>query len=135
MIISHSPIIVIHQSLSSLSLMYDIPPGQFCALRPDYYQGKLQDVHRAPDSISDNKNIRASRGENASMPTDLIYLRSVRARIREEGQSRPCTMLLWRGVYAREKRNERTRGGVGGRWRLIVSYEFHIKILSFRACR
>lgn len=79
---------------------------------------ELQDAHRAPDSISDNENIRASRGENASMLTDLIYLRSVKARIREEGQSRPCTILLWSGVYVREKRNERTRGG-GERRRLM----------------
>lgn len=26
----------------SLSLVYDIPPGQFPALRPDYYQGEVE---------------------------------------------------------------------------------------------
>lgn len=40
------------------------------------------EAHRAPDSISDNENIRESSGENASMPTDFIYLRSVKAGIR-----------------------------------------------------
>lgn len=42
MITSHSLVIVIPPSLYSLSLVYDIPPGQFPALRPDYYRGKLQ---------------------------------------------------------------------------------------------
>lgn len=42
MITSHSLVIVIPPSLPSLSLVYDIPPGQFSALRPDYYQGELQ---------------------------------------------------------------------------------------------
>lgn len=42
MITSHSLVIVIPLSLASLSLVYDIPPGQFSALRPDYYQGELQ---------------------------------------------------------------------------------------------
>lgn len=40
MLTSNSLVIVMPSSFTSLSLVYDIPPGQFSAQRPDYYQGK-----------------------------------------------------------------------------------------------
>lgn len=34
------------------------------------------------------------------MPTDFIYLRSVKARIRLRDKVKPCNILLWTNVYA-----------------------------------
>lgn len=136
MITSHSLVIVIPPSLPSLSSVWYSSWAVLCS-QARLLPRQAPDAHRAPDSISDNENIRASRGENASMPTDFIYLRSVKARIR--GRDKVNHVIYFYGAVfmhtqEREEMSEQERGSVGGRCRQIVSYEFHIKVLSFRAC-
>lgn len=66
----------------SLSSACNVPPGQLPVPRADLPPTLTAEAHRAADSISDKGNIRAAGGGNAMMPTDFIYLGSVKARIR-----------------------------------------------------
>ncbi len=113
MITSHSLVIDIPPSVPSLSLVYDIPPGQFPALSPDYQQGKLQTRTELQIRFQITKNIRASRGENGSMPTDFIYLRSVKARIRVRDKVRH--VIYFNGaVFMHRQEREEMRKQEGG---------------------
>lgn len=68
--------------LFALTSACNVPPGQLAVPRADLPPTLTAEAHRAADSISDKENIRTAGGGNAMMPTDFIYLGSVKARIR-----------------------------------------------------
>lgn len=65
-----------------LSSACNVPPGQLPVPRADLPPTLAAEAHRAADSILDKGNIRVAGGGNAMMPTDFIYLGSVKTRIR-----------------------------------------------------
>lgn len=135
----HPPLVLFLSLVLSLTSACNVPPGQLPVPRADLPPTLTAEAHRAADSISDKENIWAAGGGNAVMPTDFIYLGSVKARIRRRDKVNHVIYFHWlvfmhRRERQRENRGVRVGGGcVGGGGRHCS--EFHIKILSFRACR
>lgn len=61
-----------HPPSFSPSSVCSVPPGQLPVPKADLPPTLTAEAHRAADSISDKKNIRAARGGNAMMPIDFI---------------------------------------------------------------
>lgn len=125
----------------SLASACNVPPGQLPVPRADLPPTLTAEPHRAADSILDKENIRAAGGGKAMMLTDFIYLGSVKARIRRRDKVNHVIYFHWL-VFMHQRERDRDRenrevrvggGCVGGGGRYCS--EFHIKILSFRACR
>lgn len=63
-------------------------------------------MHRAPDSISDNKNIRESKGGKCSSGGRFHLSKMCESNDKEERQSRPCNTL---SVEQHKEEREETR--------------------------
>lgn len=95
--------------LLSLSSAWNVPSGQLPVPEADLPQILTAEAHRAVDSILDKENIRAARGGNATMPTDFIYLESVKARIKRKDKVNLVIYFHWL-LFMHRRETEREQG-------------------------